>query len=145
MTKERFDQLDRYLDRMKSHFGQQEKKLDELMEMTRGTNQRVASLEQDARQLRLAMETDGPSDTKTRERTRGAAKAVQAMHGDSFSANWVDPDSMCSTKFGVKVEPPVLSCRDDVLVENGAAALKSCLSPLEMRLPTAAGGLLPAG
>ena len=34
--------------------------------------------------------------------------------------------------------------RDDVLVGNGAAALKSCLSPLEMRSLTAAGGLLPA-
>ena len=49
------------------------------------------------------MEADGPSDTKTRERTEGAAnKAVQAMHGDKFSAN---------------------------RVENGAAAPKSCLSP----------------
>ena len=36
--KERFDQSNRYLDRMKSHFDQQEKKSDELMEMTRGTN-----------------------------------------------------------------------------------------------------------
>ena len=31
------------------------------------------------------------------------------------------------------------------MVENGAAATKSCLSSLEMRSPTAAGGLLPAG
>ena len=44
--KERLDQSDRYRDGMKSHFDQQEKKLKELMEMTRGTNQRVASLEQ---------------------------------------------------------------------------------------------------
>ena len=32
------------------------------------------------------MEEDGPADTKTRERTEGAAMAVQAIHGDSFSA-----------------------------------------------------------
>ena len=38
-------------------------------------------------------------------------------------------------------EPPDLPCREDVLVEDGAAAPKSCL---EMRT-TAAGGLLPTG
>ena len=67
------------------------------------------------------------------------------MHGDSFSANRVDPDPMCSTIFGVKAEPPALPCRDDVLVDNGAAAPKSRLSPLEMCSQTAASGLLPAG
>ena len=55
---------------MKTHF---EKKLDELMEMT---DQRLASLEQDAQQPRLTMEADGLTDEKTRERTEGAAKAV---------------------------------------------------------------------
>ena len=69
---------------------------DELAEEMRGTNRRVASLEQDARQPRLAIKADGPSDTKTRECTEGAAKAVQAMHGSSFSANRVDPDPICS-------------------------------------------------
>ena len=90
------------------------------------------------------MEADGQADTKTRERTEGAAKTIQAVHGDNFSAYWVDPDPMCSTSFGVKVEPPALPCRDGVLVKNGAAAPKSCLSPLEMRTTTAADGLLPA-
>ena len=33
--------------------------------------------------------------------------------------------------------------KDDVVVENGAAALKSCLPSLEMRSPTAPGGLRP--
>ena len=42
-------------------------------------------------------------------------------------------------------EPPALPCRDDVLVENGAAAPKSCLPSLELRSPTAAGDLLPTG
>ena len=59
-----------------SRFDQQGKKLDEIMKMTRGTSQRVPSLEQDARQLRLAMEADGPANTKTCERTEGAATAV---------------------------------------------------------------------
>ena len=70
-------------------------------------NQRVASLEQDARQLRLAIEADRLADTKTCERTEGAAKAVQAMHGDSFSASRVDPGPKTnSTSFGVKAESP---------------------------------------
>ena len=105
-----------------------------------------ARLEQDARQPRLAKEADGPADTKTRERTEGAATAVQAMHGDSFSANRVDPGpKTTSTSFGVKTEHLALSCRDDVLVENGAAAPKSFLSPFEMHSSTAAGSLVPAG
>ena len=108
-------------------------------------DQCVASLEQEARQPRLVMEADGPADTKTRERTEGAAAAVQAMHEGSFFANraQVGPKTT-STSFGVKAEPPALSCRDDVVVENGAAAPKSCLSPLEMRTTTAAGGFPPA-
>ena len=111
----------------------------------RGTRQRLASLEQDAWHPHLAMKADVPADEKTREHTEGAAKAVQAMHGNSFSANRVDPDPMYSTSFGVKDEPPAFPCRDDILAENGAAVPKSCLSPLEMHSPTAAGGLLPAG
>ena len=45
----------------------------------------------------------------------------------------------------MKAGPPALPCRDDVLIDNGAAAPKLCLSPLEMRPPTVAGGLLPIG
>ena len=44
-----------------------------------------------------------------------------------------------STSFSVNAESPALPCRNDVFVENGAAAPKSCLSHLEMRTPTAAG------
>ena len=109
-------------------------------------SQRLASLEHNAQQPRLAMEADGPADTKTRECTEGAAKAVQAMYGDSFSASRVDPGPKTnSTSFGVKADPPALPCRDDVLIEKGAAAPKSCLSPLEMRTTSAAGGFLPTG
>ena len=86
------------------------------------------------------------AETKTRERMEGAATAVQAMHGDSVSANRVDLGPKTpSTRFGVKAESPALPCRDDVLVENGAAAPKLCISPLEMRTTTAAGGLIPTG
>ena len=112
-----FDRSDRYLDSINRHFDQQEKKLGEFMEMM---GQRVASLEQDARQPRLAMEADGSLDTKTRERTEGAAKAVQAMHGGSCSMNRVDPDPMCSTSFRDDcIGPPALSCsREDALEDR---------------------------
>ena len=68
------ESFDRWLKVMKSRFGQQETKL-------RATERRSASLEQDARQPRLAMEADVPSDTKTCQRTEGAAAAVQAKYG----------------------------------------------------------------
>ena len=121
-------------------FNKSDRKLDELVEGMRATEQRLAGQEQDARQSRLTMEGGGPSDTKTRERTEGAAKAVQVMHEDRFSANEVDPDPMCST---IRTSRSLL--QGDILVENGAAAPKSCLSPLEVRSPVAAGGLLPTG
>ena len=111
----------------------------------RATDQREASQEQDARQSRLAMEADGTANSKTRERTEGAATVVQAMHGDSCTAQKVQDGPKTSTSFGVKAEPPDLPRREDVLVENGAAAPKSWLPSLEMRSPTAASGLLPIG
>ena len=58
-----------------SRFDRQEKNLDEIMKITRGTSQRAASLEHDVQQLRLAMEGDGPVNTKTRERTEGTSIA----------------------------------------------------------------------
>ena len=45
--------------------------------------------------------------------------------------------------FGVNAEPFALPCRDDVVVENGAAAPKSCLSTLETCTTTTAVGVLP--
>ena len=93
------------------------------------------------------MDADVPANKKPRERTEGATTAVQATHGDSFSANQVDPDPKPSTSFGDDFAgPPALPhSKDDALVGNGAAAPKSCISPLEMRATIAAGGLLPAG
>ena len=117
-----------------------------MTEEIRVMDQRPSSLEQDARQSRLAMVADGQADTKTRERTEDAATAVQAMHGDSCSASQIDPDPMCSISFGDSTGPPALPCSGgDALVGKGAAAPKSCLLPLEMRTTTAAGGLLPTG
>ena len=102
--------------------------MNELIEM-RGTSQCLASLKHDARQPRLATEADVQAGTKTRERTWGAATAVQAMHEDSCSANRVDPDPMCSTSFGDDCTgSPAFPCsREDAMVENGAVAPKSCL------------------
>ena len=116
------------------------------MDDLKGMGQRVARLEPDARQPRLAMEADGPANTMTRGRMEGAAAAVEAMYGDSFSARRVEPGTKTnSSSFVMMAEPPDLPCREDVLVENGAAAPKSCLPSLDMRTTTAAGGLLPTG
>ena len=122
------------------------KKLDEISDEMRKMDQHVTRLGHRARQPRLAMEADGHAATKTRERTEGTATAVQAMRGDCFSARRVEPGpNTNSTSFGVKAEPPALPCRDNVVVECGAAASESCLPSLEMRPSTAAGGLVPSG
>ena len=115
--------------------------------ITRLLEQYLTSLEQDARQPRLAMEADGHANVKTRERTEGTTTAVQAMHRDSCSADRVDPDPMCSTSFGdYCTGPPAPPCSgENALVDNRAAAPKSCLPSLEIRSPTAAGGFLPTG
>ena len=125
---------------IKSHF-------DKLKELMRRLEQHLLSQEQDTRQSRLAMEeADGQANTKTRERTEGNATAVQAMRGDGFTARRVEPvPNTNSTSFGMKAEPPALPYRDNVVVESGDAAPKSCLPSLEMRSSTAAGGLVPTG
>ena len=120
--------------------------MDELIRERSCIDQRLTRLEHDARQPRLTMEADGPANTKTRERMEGTATIVQAMHGYSFSAHWVEPGpKINSTRVGMMIESLALSCRENVLVEDGAAAPKSCLPSLEICSPSAAGGLLPAG
>ena len=92
------------------------------------------------------MEVDGQANTKIRERTEGAATAIQAMHGDSCTITQkVQDGPKTSISFDVMAVPPDLPYRDDVLVEDGATSPESCLPSLEMRSPTAAGGLLPTG
>ena len=103
-----------------------DRRLENLSDEMRRMDQRLANLEQDARLSRLVMEADVQAEMKTRERTEGAATAVQAMHGGSCSANRVDPDSMYSTSFdGDSTGHPALPCsRDGALVGNGAATPK---------------------
>ena len=92
------------------------------------------------------MEADGHAITKTQERTEGAAIAVQVMRGISCTtAKNVEDGPKTSITFGVEAGPPDLPCRENVLVEEGATSPESCLLSLEMRSPTAAGGLIPTG
>ena len=131
---------------MDSYSDRWNKKLDEISDEMKKMDKNVTRLEHGARQPRLAIEADRHADTKTRERTEGAATAVQAMRGDCFSARRVEPGPTTnSTSFGVKDEPPASPCRDDVVVECGAAAFESCVPSMEMRPSTAAGGLVPTG
>ena len=136
---------------IKSLLKKREEMLEELHDDLKGGMRRLivqyaARLEHEARQPRLAMEADGQANTKTRERTEGAATAVQALHGGGFSARRFEPGpNTNSTSFGVKAGPPALPCRDDSVVECGAAAFESCLPSMEMRPSTAAGGLVPTG
>ena len=119
---ERFKIMDSYSDRL-------DKKMDKISEEMRKMNQHVTRLEHGARQLRLAMEADGQADTEIRERTEGAATAVQTTRGDCFSARRVEPGPTTnSTSFGVKADLPALPCRDDSVVECGAAAFRRWLS-----------------
>ena len=131
---------------MKEAFDRSDRKLDEISDETKVMDQHVTSLEHGARQPRLAMEADGPVNTKPRERTEGATIAVQAMRGDRCTTEQkVQDGPKTSISFGMMAEPPDLPCREDVLVEDGATAPESYLSSLEMRSPTAAGGLVPTG
>ena len=131
---------------MKEAFGRWDKKLDEISDEMRVIDEHVTRLEHGARQPRLAMKADEHARTKTLERTEGAATAVQAMRGDSCTAEQKVKDGpRTSITCGVEAEPPALPCREDVLVEGGTTAPKSCLPSLEMRTTTAAGGLVRTG
>ena len=75
MLKKNFDRMDKNLDRIWSHFDQQNKTSVELTDEMRATNERLAGLEHEARQPRLATEADVEPGTKTRKRTEGASAA----------------------------------------------------------------------
>ena len=108
---------------------------DKLKELKGRLEQHLLSQEQDARQPRFAMEeADGHANTETRARTEGAATAVQAMRGDSCTAEQkVQDGPKTPITFGVEAEPPDLPCCKDALVEEGATSSESCLPSLEMR------------
>ena len=150
LFEERFDKqqtrMDSFFDGMDSCFDRWNTKLDEISGETRVMDEYVTSLEHGARQPRLAMEANGHANTKTQERMEGAATAVQAMRGDSCTTEQkVQNVPKTSITFGVEAEPPDLLCREDVLVEDGATAPRSCLPSLEMGTTTATGGLVPTG
>ena len=137
--------IDRQLNLMKSHFDQLDKKMDGLMETTRGTNQRLVGLLHGAQQRRFAIEANVKPDTKTCKRTKDAA-ADREKHGNKSSSAQVDHDPICLTSFGDDSSAPLtLPCRDDALADKGAKAQKPCLSPVKMHTLIAAGGLLTAG
>ena len=139
VLEEGFRKIDSYLDQMIS-------KLKDITDEKRSMDQHETSLEHDARQPRLAMERDRRANTKTCKRTEGAATAEQAMRRDNVSARRIEPGPKNnSTSVGILAEPPALPCRNDIPVENGDASPKSCLPFLEMRSPSAAGGLLSTG
>ena len=127
--------MDKNLDRMSSHFDRQDKQLVKLTEEMGAANQRLAGLQHEARQPRVATEADVKPDTKTRKRTENAA-VDRVLNGDSSSARVDDgPTSLIS--FGMIGESLALPIfRDDALVDKGAEAPKSYRSPVEMRTPT---------
>ena len=112
-------------------------------------NQRLAGLEHEARQPLLTAEVNVETDKKTRKRTEGATVTDRTKHnGDSSSARRVDAAPTNLTNFGKIVEPSLAheKCVSDAMVSKGAEAQKWHLPPVEVRmLPSAAGGLLPAG
>ena len=134
--------MDKNLDRTRSHFDRHDKKLEDLTGMMRATNQRLADLQHQAQQPRLATEADVDPDTKTRNRTEGAA-VDQAKHGNSSSAR-VDDGPTSLTNFGMIDKPLLLApekCIGGTLVNQGAQASKPHFPPVEVcMLSSAAGG-----
>ena len=70
--------IDSRFDRQQSCFDRWDRKMDEISDEMRRMDQHVTSLEHGARQPRHTMEAGGSANPKTRERTEGAATAVQA-------------------------------------------------------------------
>ena len=134
----------RQLNRMRSHFYRQGKELSEPTETMRATNQRLVDLQHEAQQPRLVTEEDVQPNIKIRKRTEDAG-ADRVKNGDISFAR-VDDSLTSLTSFDMLAErPALLMFRDDVLVDKVTEAPKPCLPPVEMRTPTAADGLLPAG
>ena len=133
---------------MSSRFDRRDKKLGQLTEKIRETNQRLSGLEHKARQPRLATEADVEPSTKTRKRMEAASAADRVKSGDSSSSR-VDDGSTYLTGFVMIAESLLMApekCIGDALVDEGAKASKVHLPPVEVRmLSSAAGGLLPAG
>ena len=68
------------------------------------------------------------------------------MNGDDSSSARVDDGPTSLISFAMIAEPPASEKYiGNALIDKGAEAPKSCLSPGEMRTKASAGGLLPAG
>ena len=113
----------------------------------RTTSQRLAGLQHEGRQPRLASGADAKPGIKTRRQTEEAA-VDRVKNGDSSSSR-VDDGPTSLTEFGMIAEPFSMTlekCIGDALINEGAQAPKPHLPPVEVRmLLLAAGGLLPAG
>ena len=81
---EGFKKTDSYTDQMN-------RKLKEITREKRSMDHHETSLEQDARQTRLAMKGDRRANTKACEHTEGAATAEHAMRGDNFLLAGLNP------------------------------------------------------
>ena len=99
---------------------------------------RLAGLQHQAQQPRLAIEADVKTDMKTRKRAEGAAES-KLRHGDTFSP-LVDDGPTNLTSFGKIAKPLSASKRyiGDALVNEGAEAPKPYLRPEEVRMLSSA-------
>ena len=108
----------------------------------RKTSQRLAGLQVQARQPRLAAKTDVKQYKNTCDRKEDVAP--DERYGDISSVRATDP--MSQTSFGDKkfTEPSALpKCSDNALVDEGIEAPKPHLLSVKMPTLTHAGGFQP--
>ena len=84
LCEKRFDGMDSCFDRWN-------KNLDEIYDEMRKMDEHVTRLEHGARQPRLAMEADGPADTKTHERTTVPQQQYKRCVGMVFLLAGLNP------------------------------------------------------
>ena len=110
------------------------------------TSQRLAGLEREARQPRLATEADVKPDTKTGKHTEDASSADRMKNGErSFAKVDYGPTSLTSFGMITELKGPE-KVIGDALVNKDAEALNPHISLMEVRmLLFTAGGLLLTG
>ena len=139
IMRKKFEEVNIQFEKLDKLLVKRGNKLDDMVNETPNTNQRRAGLQHQAQQPRLAMKADVLEDKKTRESTEDFAQDGRLEYISSDRVH----DPMRLTSFGEQdyTEPPALPCRDDALVNQGQEVAKPCLSPVEMRKSTPAGGL----
>ena len=145
VLKRDFEEMKNRFDRMKNHFAQQNKWFEELKEGTKNQNsQRLAGLQLQAQQPRLAAKADVKQDKNTHDRKKGVAP--DERYRDLSSVRIADPMSQASFGDEEFTEPSALTkCSDGALVDEGTKAPKPRLSFGEKRTSTHVGGVLQAG